>query len=181
MYHNMLPFMMLRSMTSCRHELTPQDADWVTRVFRATGIKTCSFFLPKERLFEKMSRVQYVEYVRSGLFQLGVEAAKKAIRDWGGDVQDITHIIWVSEEGPSTLLMFSLHCSSASFQTLGAFVILCMHMGRCNGRCRCSIQSKTPSTQRSTGAIPDAECLLMCAGHHDGYHPCANHGHLPGT
>ena len=79
-----------------RHELTPQDAEWVKRVFRATGIKTCSYFLPKERLFEKMSRVQYVEYVRAGLFKLGMEAAQKAIRDWGGCVQDITHIVWVS-------------------------------------------------------------------------------------
>ena len=80
----------------CRHEVSSQDADWVKRVFRATGIKTCSYFLPKERLFEKMSRVQYVEYVRAGLFKLGMEAAQKAIRDWGGCVQDITHIVWVS-------------------------------------------------------------------------------------
>ena len=80
----------------CRHEVSSQDADWVKRVFRATGIKTCSYFLPKERLFEKMSRVQYVEYVRSGLFKLGMEAAQKAIKDWGGSVQDITHIVWVN-------------------------------------------------------------------------------------
>ena len=98
---------------SRRHELTPQDADWVTRVFRATGIKTCSFFLPKERLFEKMSRVQYVEYVRSGLFQLGVEAARKAIRDWGGNIQDITHIIWVGGEGLFILLASGLLRSCA--------------------------------------------------------------------
>lgn len=165
-------------MSSCRHELTPQDADWVTRVFRATGIKTCSFFLPKERLFEKMSRVQYVEYVRSGLFQLGVEAARKAIRDWGGDVQDITHIIWVSEGGPFILLMSSLRCSCTSLQTSSAFMILCMCIGRCNGRCRCIMQSKMPSTLRSTQAVQKSESLPMCAGHHDGYHSCANHGHL---
>ena len=108
----------------------------MTRVFRATGIKTCSFFLPKERLFEKMSRVQYVEYVRSGLFQLGVEAARKAIRDWGGDVQDITHIIWVSEKGIFILLASSVLCPCACLQTFGAFMMLCMRIGRCNSRCR---------------------------------------------
>ena len=42
------------------HKLTANDIDFVTRVFNATTIETCFSFLPKEMLFHKMTREEWV-------------------------------------------------------------------------------------------------------------------------
>ncbi len=76
----------------------PQDdheaREFARRIFPATGIQAGSSPLPKERLFTKMPRSEFVSYVRAAVQDMSVRACSDALRSWGGAVQDITHLVF---------------------------------------------------------------------------------------
>lgn len=76
-----------------------RDLDFVQRVFSGTKIETCRSFLKKEDLFRRMDREEYIKYIKAGLKDMGISASKGAISEWGGDISEITHIIWGSMTG----------------------------------------------------------------------------------
>ena len=74
--------------------LLPEDEDFIRRVFKGTLIKQSETYLPRERLFEKLDRAEYLDYIRPCLLDLGKRAAENALADWGGDRSFITHVIF---------------------------------------------------------------------------------------
>jgi len=52
-----------------QHRLTPEDEDFVKRVFKATMIDSCQSFLSADRLFSRMTREEYATYTRSALLE----------------------------------------------------------------------------------------------------------------
>lgn len=83
-----------------RHNPTDDtNIDFIERVFNGTQIEACRSFLPKDSLFKRMGREEYIQYIKKSLLSLGIEAAKGAISEWSGNIKDITHIIWGSMTG----------------------------------------------------------------------------------
>lgn len=80
-------------------DLTAADEDFVDRVFTGTGFDTCSSYLEKKDLFRKMSRSEYVKYVKASLKDMALRASREALEQWGGDRQSITHIVFGTMTG----------------------------------------------------------------------------------
>jgi len=81
------------------HTMTADDEDFTRRVWAATGFNTCSSYLPESELFVKMTRSKYVTYVKSSLKDLALRSAREAIKNWGGDTQKLTHIVFGTMTG----------------------------------------------------------------------------------
>jgi hypothetical protein len=62
---------------------------------QATMIETAQSYLPRDQLAKKMTRSEYVAYVRPSLLDLGLRAAKDVIGQSGVDVSQITHVVSV--------------------------------------------------------------------------------------
>lgn len=75
------------------------DTTFIDRVFKATQIDTCRSFLSEDQLFKRMSREEYIRYTRDGLLSMGIDAAARAIREWGGSTSAITHIVYGTMTG----------------------------------------------------------------------------------
>jgi alkylresorcinol/alkylpyrone synthase len=76
-----------------------EDEEFARRVWAGTKIETCRSYLKAEDLFRKMSRTEYVKYVKPALFDMATRSAKEAITQWGGDVKTITHIVFGTMTG----------------------------------------------------------------------------------
>lgn len=79
--------------------LTAADESFVDRVFTGTGFDTCSSYLETKDLFRKMTRTEYVKYVKASLKDMALRASKEAIEQWGGDKSTITHIVFGTMTG----------------------------------------------------------------------------------
>jgi alkylresorcinol/alkylpyrone synthase len=76
-----------------------EDEEFARRVWAGTKIETCRSYLKEEDLFRKMTRTEYVKYVKPALFDMATRSAKQAIAQWGGDVKTITHIVFGTMTG----------------------------------------------------------------------------------
>lgn len=76
-----------------RYPMDDASADFARRVFPSTLIARGNSALPRERLFEPMSRPAFVEYIRGVTDEIGAAAARGALAAWGGDKADITHLV----------------------------------------------------------------------------------------
>lgn len=81
------------------HKMRKEDEEFARRVWAGTKIETCRSYLKDEDLFRKMSRTEYVKYVKPALFDMATRSAKEAIAQWGGDVKTITHIVFGTMTG----------------------------------------------------------------------------------
>lgn len=79
--------------------MSDKDRDFTERVFKATQIETCRSFLSKDMLFKCMNREEYILYIKHSLRTLAISAVEKAVSEWGGKIEDITHIIWGTMTG----------------------------------------------------------------------------------
>lgn len=81
------------------HKMRKEDEEFARRVWAGTKIETCRSYLKEEDLFRKMTRTEYVKYVKPALFDMATRSAKQAIAQWGGDVKTITHIVFGTMTG----------------------------------------------------------------------------------
>jgi alkylresorcinol/alkylpyrone synthase len=75
------------------------DEDFTRRVWAGTGFNTCSSYLPEDKLFVKMSRTEYVTYIKASLKDMALRSAKEALAKWGGDQNKLTHIVFGTMTG----------------------------------------------------------------------------------
>jgi len=77
-----------------RYPLNASDEEFARRIFQRTEIERANIALDREDLYKKMSRDEYVEHLRTNVFELGFRAADQALNAWGGNRDDITHIVF---------------------------------------------------------------------------------------
>lgn len=70
-----------------------ESEDFARRIFPATQIKHGCINLPRERLFQKMTRSAFVEYIQTSTKDIAERAAKISLANWGGVRSDITHLV----------------------------------------------------------------------------------------
>lgn len=75
------------------------DRDFADRVFRGCGFDTHSVALPKDKLFVRFTREQYLAHRRTALTGLAQEACQQALANWGGNPKEITHLFWGTMTG----------------------------------------------------------------------------------
>ena len=81
---------------------------FVDRVFSKLQYDSNSVQLPKEDLFRRFNRSEYIQHRREALTDLAERAARKALADWGGNPQDVTHLFWGKRGGRNWGLGISL-------------------------------------------------------------------------
>jgi len=79
--------------------MTAEDEDFTRRVWAGTGFNTCSSYLAESDLFKKMSRSDYVKYVKTSLKDMALRSATEALKNWGGDKSTLTHIVFGTMTG----------------------------------------------------------------------------------
>jgi len=79
--------------------MTAEDEDFTRRVWAGTGFNTCSSYLPESQLFVKMTRTEYVKYVKASLKDMALRSATEALKNWGGDKSTLTHIVFGTMTG----------------------------------------------------------------------------------
>ena len=119
-----------------RTPLSVEDQLFAKRVYPLTLIETGSSALSEDDLYRKMDRTEFANFCKKNLLALALEAAKKALSNWGGNILDITHIIW----GTTTVVMDMPTPDAILIQRLGLspFVkrVCVQHMGCLTGyRC----------------------------------------------
>nr|AEO12146.1 type III polyketide synthase [Coccomyxa subellipsoidea C-169] len=77
-----------------RYKLDAESEDFARRIFPATQIKHGCINLPRERLFQKMTRSEFVEYIQTSTKDIAERAAKISLANWGGVRSDITHLVF---------------------------------------------------------------------------------------
>jgi predicted naringenin-chalcone synthase len=75
------------------------DAEFATRVLQKCGYQKHSFALPLEDIFRRFTREEYLQLRRTHLVGLAERACVSALDRWGGDKQDITHLMWGTMTG----------------------------------------------------------------------------------
>ncbi|CAF3460040.1 unnamed protein product [Rotaria sp. Silwood1] len=87
--------MFIKNYCAGETNLTSKDLDFIHRVFSATLIETCHVNLPEDRLFMRMNRQEYTEYVKRTMLSMACESAKNAIDNSHGlKLDQITHIVF---------------------------------------------------------------------------------------
>jgi alkylresorcinol/alkylpyrone synthase len=81
------------------NKMDEADESFARRVWAGTKIDTCSSFLREEDLFRKMTREEYVAYIKPSLRTLALTSAREALAQWGGEVKAITHIVFGTMTG----------------------------------------------------------------------------------
>lgn len=81
------------------HTMRKEDEEFARRVWAGTKIETCRSYLKEEDLFRKMTREEYVKYVKPSLKDMATRATREALAQWGGDVKTITHIVFGTMTG----------------------------------------------------------------------------------
>ena len=75
--------------------VSSKDLDFIQRVFAAALIDTCQVNLPEERLFTRMIREEYTEYVKSTMLTMACEAATNAMSNAARlQPHQITHLVF---------------------------------------------------------------------------------------
>lgn len=75
--------------------VSSKDFDFIQRVFSASLIDTCQVNLPENRLYARMLREEYTDYVKSTMLAMACEAAKNAMSNAAGlEPHQITHLVF---------------------------------------------------------------------------------------
>lgn len=77
-----------------RYPMDADSRDFARRIFPSTEILRGHSALTRDKLFKHMTRKEFVEYIRETTEDMAQRAAESAIKKWGGNVNDITHIIF---------------------------------------------------------------------------------------
>ncbi|WIA32605.1 hypothetical protein OEZ86_003408 [Tetradesmus obliquus] len=77
-----------------RYPMDEASAAFARRIFPATGITAGSSALPRDQLFKRMTRSEFVTYIRETTEDMSRRAAQQALAAWGGDLSSITHIVF---------------------------------------------------------------------------------------
>ncbi|WIA09558.1 hypothetical protein OEZ85_008953 [Tetradesmus obliquus] len=77
-----------------RYPMDEASAAFARRIFPATGITAGSSALPRDQLFKRMTRSEFVTYIRDTTEDMSCRAAQQALAAWGGDLSSITHIVF---------------------------------------------------------------------------------------
>ncbi|KAK9907577.1 hypothetical protein WJX75_006308 [Coccomyxa subellipsoidea] len=77
-----------------RYKLDAVSEEFARRIFAATQIKHGCINLPRERLFHKMTRSEFVEYIQTSTKDIAERSAEMSLANWGGLRTDITHLIF---------------------------------------------------------------------------------------
>lgn len=78
---------------------TSYDGKFVDKVFRGCKFESHSVCLPKEDIFRRFTRQEYLEHRRVNLKKLALNAANDALQSWGGQRSHITHLLWGTMTG----------------------------------------------------------------------------------
>jgi predicted naringenin-chalcone synthase len=78
---------------------TDYEKEFADKVFSKLQYDAHSVQLPKEDLFRRFTRSEYIEHRRTNLLDLAERACRKALEDWGSNPQEITHLYWGTMTG----------------------------------------------------------------------------------
>ncbi|CAF0974715.1 unnamed protein product [Rotaria sordida] len=87
--------MFIKNYCAGQTNIIPKDLDFIHRVFSAALIETCYVNLPEDRLFIRMKREEYIEYVKRTMLSMACQSARNAIDNSNGlKLDQITHIVF---------------------------------------------------------------------------------------
>lgn len=78
---------------------TKYEKEFVDKIFDRVNFDGNSVMSPPEDVFRTLSRPEYIKARREQLGELAERACRKAIANWGGKPEDITHLYWGTMTG----------------------------------------------------------------------------------
>ena len=137
---------------------------FMRRVFAATKFESVACASTPEELGKRMTRTEYVEYIKRNLKEMGARSARQALEQWGGNKADITHIVWgtmtQSIHAPTMDIELCMELGlEASVQRLNIEGMGCLTGYRCLGLAR-AISESNPDA-RVLVVVSDIRSALM--------------------
>jgi len=137
---------------------------FMRRVFAATKFESVACASTPEELGKRMTRTEYVEYIKRNLKEMGARSARQALEQWGGNKSEITHIVWgtmtQSIHAPTMDIELCIELGlEASVQRLNIEGMGCLTGYRCLGLAR-AISESNPDA-RVLVVVSDIRSALM--------------------
>jgi len=85
------------------------DGAFADRVLDACGFEGHSVCLPPGDVFRTMTRSEYLKHRMSSLLDMATRAAEEALKSWGGNREDITHLYWGTMTGAMQSPTLDIH------------------------------------------------------------------------